>query len=40
MKKLLIKILYTIWIRLANKNRLPKVCERLNLWINKLENNE
>lgn len=37
MKKLLIKILYTIWIRLANKNRFPKVCERLNLWINKLE---
>ena len=37
MKKLLIKVLYTIWIRLANKNRLPKVCERINLWINKLE---
>jgi hypothetical protein len=37
MKKLLIKVLYTIWIRLANKNRLPKVCEILNLWINKLE---
>lgn len=37
MKNLLIKILYTIWVKLANKNRLPKVCERLNLWINALE---
>lgn len=37
MKNLLIKILYTIWVKLANKNRLPKVCERLNLWINTLE---
>ena len=37
MKNLLIKILYTIWIKLANKNRLPKVCERLNIWINNLE---
>jgi hypothetical protein len=38
MKKILIKVLYTIWIHFANKNQLPKVCERLNLWINKLEN--
>lgn len=37
MKQITIKLLYFIWIRLANKNRLPKVCERLNLWINKLE---
>jgi hypothetical protein len=38
MKKILVKVLYTIWIRLATKNKLPKVCERLNIWINKLEN--
>lgn len=38
MKKILIKLLYTLWIGLASKNRLPKVCERLNVWINKLEN--
>ena len=39
MKKLTIRLLYFIWIRLANKNRLPKVCEQLNIWINKLESN-
>jgi len=37
MKKLLIKILYKIWIILVNKNLFPKLCEKLNLYINTLE---
>jgi hypothetical protein len=37
MKKLLIKILYKLWIILVNKNLFPKLCEKLNLYINVLE---
>jgi hypothetical protein len=37
MKKITLHILYKVWGYLANRNQLPKVCEKLNLWINLLE---
>ena len=37
MKQITIDILYAIWKFLASKNIFPKVSERLNIWINKLE---
>lgn len=29
--------MYKVWNYLANKNKYPKLCEKLNLWINSLE---
>lgn len=37
MKHLILKVLYKFWEYLANKNKYPKLCEKLNLWINVLE---
>lgn len=37
MKKIAIKLLYSTWAFLASKNLFPKLCERINVWINKLE---
>ena len=37
MKKIRLKILYKLWSYLANRNKYPKFCEKLNLWINTLE---
>jgi hypothetical protein len=37
MKKLLIKTLYKFWVILVSKNLFPKLCEKLNLYINRLE---
>jgi len=38
MKKIILKLLYTIWNYLASKNKFPKLSEKINLIINKLEN--
>jgi len=37
MKKLTLEILYKLWSYLATRNLYPKLCEKLNLWINLLE---
>lgn len=37
MKKLTLRILYKLWEYLVSKNKYPKLCEKINLWINKLE---
>jgi len=37
MKKLTLNVLYKFWGYLASKNKYPKLCEKLNLWINSLE---
>jgi hypothetical protein len=37
MKKIILNLLYKLWGYLATKNRYPKLCEKLNLWINALE---
>ena len=36
-KDITIEILYTTWEYLVSKNMFPKISERLNIWINKLE---
>ncbi len=38
MKKFKLKILYKIWTYLVSKNKFPRLCEKINLYINKLEN--
>jgi hypothetical protein len=37
MKKTTIAILYKMWVFFATTGKCPKICERLNIWINKLE---
>jgi hypothetical protein len=37
MKKFTLEILYKVWAYLASRNKYPKLCEKLNLWINLLE---
>lgn len=37
MKKLTLSILYFFWRKLAHYNKFPKVCEKINLLINKIE---
>lgn len=38
MKKFKLKILYKVWNYFVSKNKFPKLCEKINLYINKLEN--
>lgn len=38
MKKFKLKIYYFIWRYFASKNKFPKLCENINLRINRLEN--
>jgi hypothetical protein len=37
MKKTTIAMLYKMWAFFATTGKYPKICERLNIWINKLE---
>lgn len=37
MKSFKLKILYKVWEYLASRNKYPHLCEKVNLWINKLE---
>lgn len=37
MKQITLKILYKLWSYFANRNQYPKLCEKLNVWINTLE---
>jgi hypothetical protein len=37
MKNITLKVLYKLWNYLASRNKCPKLCEKLNLWINLLE---
>jgi len=38
MKKIQLKILYSVCNYLVLKNKFPKICEKINILINKLEN--
>lgn len=37
MKNIILKILYKSWVYLVTNDKYPKLCEKINLWINKLE---
>ena len=38
MKKLQLKLLYSLWNYLVSIDKFPKLCEKINIFINKLEN--
>ena len=37
MKNIKLKMLYFIWNYFVSKNKFPKLCERINILINKIE---
>lgn len=38
MKKFKLKILYKLWYYFVSKNKFPRLCEKINILINKIEN--